>query len=109
MSRPDWQPCVYILANPQRTLYIGVTSNVWRRVWEHRQPGGNAFTHRYGIHRLVYLAQFERMDDALAWEKSLKGNTRAKKVALIEEQNPRWNDLAWNWFPADDDEPEATP
>ncbi len=98
MPRTEWNPCVYILVNTHRTLYIGVTSNVWRRVWEHRQNGTNAFTHRHGIHRLVYLAHFERMDDAIAWEKSLKGKTRAKKLALIEEQNPRWNDLAWNWF-----------
>src|SRR5690349_11580677 len=67
MPRTDWQPCVYILANAHRTLYIGVTNNVWRRVWEHRQSGGNAFTHRHDIHRLVYMAHFERMDDAIVW------------------------------------------
>jgi putative endonuclease len=109
MARPDWQPCVYILANEHRTLYIGVTNNVWRRVWEHRQPGGNTFTHRYAIHRLVYLAQFERMDDAIAWEKTLKGKTRARKLALINEPNPRWNDLAWNWFASDEDVLEPAP
>jgi putative endonuclease len=52
----------------------------------------------YTVTRLVWFAEFERMDDAIAWEKALKGKTRAKKMALIEERNPRWNDLAWDWF-----------
>ena len=95
---------VYIMASKSRTIYIGVTSNLERRVWEHKthyQPG---FSDRYTTNRLVYIAEFARIDDALAWETSLKGKTRAKKIALIEERNPRWNDLAWNWY---DDHPAA--
>jgi putative endonuclease len=95
---------VYIMASRSRTIYTGVTSNLERRVWEHKthyQPG---FSDRYRTDRLVYIAEFEHIDDAFAWEKSIKGKTRAKKIALIEERNPRWNDLAWNWY---DEHPAA--
>ena len=89
---------VYIMASKGRTIYVGVTSNLERRVWEHKahyQPG---FSDRYRTDRLVYIAEFARMDDALGWEKAIKGKTRAKKITLIEEHNPRWNDPAWNWY-----------
>jgi putative endonuclease len=89
---------VYIVANSQRTIYVGVTTDLERRVWEHKTHFREGFTKRYNLTRLVYIAEFSGIDDAIAWEKSLKGKTRAKKVALIEEQNPRWNDLAWNWY-----------
>jgi putative endonuclease len=71
---------------------------VQRRVWQHKSHVTAGFTHKYDGTRLVYVAEFAGMNDAIAWEKSLKGKARAKKIALIEEQNPRWNDLAWNWF-----------
>lgn len=92
---------VYIMANNSRTTYVGVTSDLERRVWEHKTHAVEGFTSRYRLTRLVYIAEFSRMDDAIAWEKALKGKTRAKKVALIEEINPRWNDLAWNWYGED--------
>jgi putative endonuclease len=86
------------MANRNPTIYTGVTSNLERRVWEHKTHALDGFTKQYDLTRLVYIAEFERMDDAIAWEKTLKGKTRAKKITLIEEQNPRWNDLAWNWY-----------
>jgi putative endonuclease len=89
---------VYILASSTRTTYTGVTSNLERRVWEHKAHFREGFTKRYNVTRLVYVAEFEGMDDAIAWEKALKGKSRAKKAGLIEAQNPRWNDLAWNWY-----------
>ena len=62
------------------------------------RPIPEGFTKRYDLTKLVYIAEFSGIDDAIAWEKSLKGKSRAKKLAVIEEQNPRWNDLAWNWY-----------
>ncbi len=89
---------VYIMAGPTRTIYVGVTSNLERRVWEHKTRFKEGFTKQYNVTRLVYIAKFANIDDAIAWEKAVKGKTRARKIALIEKQNPRWNDLAWNWY-----------
>jgi len=89
---------VYIMANDHRTIYVGVTTDLERRVWEHKTHFRDGFTRRYGLTKLVYIAEFSSIEDAIAWEKSLKGKARAKKIAAIEAQNPRWNDLAWNWF-----------
>jgi putative endonuclease len=90
---------VYIMANASRTTYIGVTSDLEGRVWEHKTHAyPDSFTAKYDITRLVYVEEHASFDDAIGREKSLKGKTRAKKVALIETENPRWNDLAWDWF-----------
>jgi putative endonuclease len=89
---------VYIMANSQRTIYVGVTTGLERRVWELKTHFREGFTKRYDLTKLVYIAEFSGIDDAIAWEKSLKGKSRAKKLAVIEEQNPRWSDLAWNWY-----------
>ena len=91
-------PCVYIMANAHRTIYTGVTSNLYTRVWQHKHHALGGFTKQYECTHLVYIAEFSRMDDAIAWERAVKGKSRGKKIALIEEQNPRWNDLAWNWY-----------
>jgi putative endonuclease len=85
---------VYIMASSTRTIYVGVTSDLERRVWEHKTHYTEGFTKRHNITKLVYIAEFARIDDAIAWEKALKGRTRAKKLGLIAEWNPRWNDLA---------------
>ncbi len=86
---------VYILASkPNGTLYIGVTNNLARRVWEHKQGLVEGFTKRYGVHRLVYTETFERPSDAIAREKRLKKWNRAWKIRLIESVNPGWNDLS---------------
>jgi putative endonuclease len=78
------------------TLYIGVTGNLRRRVWEHRThayPDG--FTAKYGCNMLVYYCGFPRIEDAIAEEKRIKGGSRKAKLKLIEDMNPQWKDL-WN-------------
>jgi putative endonuclease len=90
-------PCVYILASGRNgTLYTGVTSNLPRRVFEHREGLTPGFASRYGCNRLVYFEGYERMDEAIAREKQIKGGSRAKKIALIKSINPEWHDLYEN-------------
>ena len=87
-------PCVYILANkPNGTLYIGVTSNLVQRVWQHKNDLVEGFTKRYGIHRLVWYEAHENMESAITREKMLKRWKRAWKIRLIEKANPKWSDL----------------
>ena len=87
-------PCVYILANkPNGTLYIGVTSNLVQRVWQHKNDLVEGFTKRYGVHRLVWYEAHENMESAITREKMLKRWKRAWKIRLIEKGNPRWLDL----------------
>ena len=88
---------VYILASKSRTLYVGVTNNLERRVWEHRHNLGN-FTSRYRITRLVYYEILPHPMMAIRRETRLKKLYRAQKIALIEAGNPLWNDLAADWF-----------
>jgi putative endonuclease len=85
---------VYILANRSRNLYIGVTSSLILRVQQHRQGKYDGHTARYNIHRLIYFERFAYIDNAIAREKELKGWLRAKKVQLIQESNPTWEDLS---------------
>jgi putative endonuclease len=87
-------PTVYIMASkPNGTLYTGVTSDLSRRVFEHREGLTPGFTSRYGCYRLVFYESHERMDEAIAREKQIKGGSRAKKIALIQTMNPEWKDL----------------
>ena len=87
-------PCAYILANERNgTLYVGVTSGVIRRVWEHKNDAVEGFTKKYGVHMLVYAEFHETMPDAILREKRLKKWNRAWKTALIEGINPQWRDL----------------
>ena len=87
-------PVVYILASqPHGTLYVGVTSNLLRRVWEHRTGAIEGFTKDHGVHHLVYFEVHAEMMDAIRREKQLKLWKRAWKVELIERDNPRWHDL----------------
>ena len=89
------QPCVYILASqPYGTLYIGVTSDLVARLYQHRSGDVKSFTSRYGVHRLVRFEQFATMADAIAREKQLKRWHRQWKINLIEGDNPDWHDLA---------------
>ena len=67
------------------------------------------FTKRYGVTKLLYMEEFSRIDDAIAAEKRIKGRDRAKKLALIRERNPRWNDLAWDWYRTADESGESEP
>ncbi|MEH6509555.1 GIY-YIG nuclease family protein [Halopseudomonas aestusnigri] len=88
------QPCVYILASQRNgTLYIGVTSNLLKRVWEHRNGVVSGFTQRYRIHQLVYFEQAADMLSAISREKQLKRWKRQWKINLIEQSNPAWDDL----------------
>src|SRR3990172_1834587 len=82
----------YIMANRSRTLYTGVTSDLERRVWEHKHMVTEGFTRRYLIDRLVYYEVTDDVTSAIAREKQIKGWSRSKKLALIESVNPRWRD-----------------
>lgn len=89
---------VYILASRSRRLYVGMTNNLERRVWEHRTKAAGGFTSRYEIHRLVWYSGTSGVLEAIAYEKRLKGWSRQKKLFLIEAQNAEWRDLADEWF-----------
>jgi putative endonuclease len=85
---------VYILTNaPFGTLYIGVTADLARRIWQHRNGEGSAFCRRYGLTRLVYCEHYERIEDAIAREKAMKAWKRRWKTQAIEKMNPAWRDL----------------
>jgi predicted GIY-YIG superfamily endonuclease len=88
------QPCVYIVANHRNgTLYTGVTSNLPRRAYEHRESLVKGFSADYGCKILVWYEAHDSMIEAIAREKQIKGGSRSKKLALIEQLNPSWNDL----------------
>jgi putative endonuclease len=88
------QPCVYILASARNgTLYVGVTSDVVKRGWEHRNGLVDGFTKKYSIHMLVYFEMHENMLAAITREKQIKKWNRAWKIRLIERGNPDWRDL----------------
>ncbi|MEW5965581.1 MAG: GIY-YIG nuclease family protein [Pseudomonadota bacterium] len=88
------QPCVYMLASQRNgTLYLGVTSDLIKRVWEHKQNVVAGFTKKYGVHDLVWYEQHDDMLAAIAREKALKEWKRAWKLELIEKTNPEWKDL----------------
>ena len=83
-----------MLANkPGGTLYVGVTSDLVRRVYEHRTGAADGFTKNYGVKSLVWFEQYDAIEDAIAREKQLKGWRRSWKVGLIRERNPSWDDL----------------
>lgn len=88
---------VYILANPSKTLYTGLTNSIRRRVREHKLKLVPGFTAKYNITRLVYFESYEDIHKAIEREKEIKSWTRAKSVALIERKNPKWNDLSREW------------
>jgi putative endonuclease len=88
------QPCVYILASQRNgTLYVGVTSNLLKRVWEHKNNVTGGFTKKYSVHALVWYELHSSMESAIQREKSIKNWQRSLKIRIIEEANPRWRDL----------------
>jgi putative endonuclease len=89
---------VYIMASKSRVLYIGITNDICRRVWEHRRNAFPGFTSKYRIHRLVHYETFKYVGNAITREKQLKGWLRSKKLALISCTNPTWEDLGEQWF-----------
>ncbi len=90
---------VYILTNKRNgTLYTGVTRSLLRRVWEHKNKIRKGFSNKYDLHRLVYLESFYDIHNAITREKQIKAGSRKKKITLIEEANPNWNDLSADWY-----------
>ncbi|MFT4247773.1 MAG: GIY-YIG nuclease family protein [Pseudomonas sp.] len=90
----DRQPCVYMLASDRNgTLYVGVTSNLIGRTWQHREHAVDGFTGRYGVTRLVWYELCETMESAILREKRIKKWRRAWKLQLIDAGNPSWRDL----------------
>lgn len=93
MNSPK-QPAVYILASKRNgTLYTGVTSDLLKRIWQHRNKVIDGFTQKYSVHMLVYYELADEMTAAISREKQIKGGSRAKKLAMIESVNPEWRDL----------------
>ena len=88
------RPAIYIMTNKRNgTLYTGVTSNLVKRVYEHKEGVVPGFTKNYDCKQLVYYETHESMDNAITREKQIKSGSRDKKLALIESMNPEWNDL----------------
>ena len=86
---------VYILTNiSNKVLYTGVTNNLSRRMYEHKNKPIPGFSSKYNLCKLVYFEAFNSIDDAIGNEKRIKGWLRSKKIALIEQSNPQWNDLS---------------
>jgi putative endonuclease len=85
---------VYILASERNgTLYIGVTNDLVKRVWQHKNQSADGFTKKYGVHQLVYFEETSDIESAIAREKQLKNWQRKWKLELIEKSNPNWEDL----------------
>ncbi len=93
---------VYIMASKARTLYIGVTNNLERRVYEHQNYLVAGFTDKYNVERLVYFEATTDVTAAISREKQLKGWRRERKMELITAFNPKWNDLGADWFSSSD-------
>jgi putative endonuclease len=92
---------VYILASASGVLYTGITNNIHRRTAQHRMKQLPGFTAKYNVTRLVHYESFADVGLAIAREKEIKAWRRSKRVALIESTNPKWKDLAADWFPAE--------
>ena len=89
----------YILASKKEgVLYTGVTSDLFKRVWEHKNNSMKGFTYKYNVKLLVYYEEFGTIEDAILREKQIKGWVRKKKVDIIEKNNPNWDDLSEKWF-----------
>ena len=92
-------PCVYILTNkPLGTLYIGVTSNLPQRIWQHKTKVTKGFTEKYNLNKIVWYEAHEDMMSAIQHEKALKAWKRDWKIRIIEEMNPLWRDLYVDLF-----------
>ena len=96
-AKRDRQYYVYILTNRTRTLYVGVTNDLERRMHEHKNKLVPGFTSKYNVTWLAHYEQTSDVESAIAREKEIKGWRRSKKVALIESSNPQWKDLSLEW------------
>ena len=92
---------VYIMNSPSGTLYTGVTNNLFRRVFEHKQKHIEGFTKKYNVTRLAYFEETSDVNRVILREKEIKKWRRSKKIALIKSLNPTWKDLAEKWFEED--------
>ena len=99
---------VYIMTNRSKTLYVGVTNSLIRRVREHKSGIGSMFTKKYKLDHLVYYERYEDVHRAIGREKEIKGWLRIKKIALIVSVNPAWRDLSVEWYERHPFEPDAT-
>jgi putative endonuclease len=97
IMRDERRYFVYIMTNPSKTLYTGITNSIRRRVREHKLKLTLGFAAKYNITRLVYFETFGDVRNAIEREKPIKAWTRAKRVALIESVNPKWDDLSREW------------
>lgn len=88
---------VYIMTNKSRTVYTGVTNDLVRRIFEHKQKIVEGFTKKYNITKLVWYEEFNNAQEAIECEKRIKGWIRKKKISLIESKNPAWKDLSMEW------------
>jgi len=96
---------IYIMTNSSRTLYTGVTANLVRRIYEHKNKLIEGFTQKYNITKLVYYEITNDVQVAIQREKQIKGWLRKKKIALIEAANPEWKDLSEGWYEKQEDFP----
>ena len=96
--KPTRQYYVYIMTNRPKTLYIGVTNDLKRRVYQHKQKLIHGFTQKYNLTRLAWYEQTSDITSAIAREKQIKNWRRSKKVDLIESSNPHWRDLSTGWY-----------
>ena len=91
------QPAVYLLTNKQNgTLYTGVTSNLTKRIWQHKNKAVTGFSAKYNLTNLVYFEIYSSMYDAISREKQIKAGSRKAKLLLIEKLNPQWRDLYYD-------------
>jgi putative endonuclease len=91
--------CVYVLGSISGTLYIGMSANLHKRVFEHKFHRIEGFTDDYDVERLLYWESYDDVHKAIGREKQLKGWRREKKIKLIESMNPKWADLSRDWYP----------
>ena len=89
---------VYILSSESKVIYTGMTNNLKRRIFEHKNKLIEGFSKRYNTYKLVWYEETDDVGAAIAFEKKIKGWKRFKKVTMIEEENPGWDDLAKDWF-----------
>ena len=95
----ELRPCIYIMTNQFNTvLYTGVTSNLLRRVTEHKDKTVPGFTSKYNLIKLVHYEEYATMEEAIAREKQIKGGSRQKKIDLVNSKNPEWKDLYDEFF-----------
>ena len=94
---------VYILSNSNKTLYVGVTNNLFARVWQHRHSNSSKFVVKHDLSKLVWFDETDDVSVAIAHEKKLKNWRRQWKIDLVESSNPEWLDLASEWYEVEND------